>query len=135
MSEDTLCTGGGGRGSLLDMCDASILICVLEDLSLGGMVGDLKGMAGDLEGEGGMVDKAKREGGVSSGVFTAGSTIDDSGGKLIASLLVLSGLPLPLPSVTMSFVTTSLQVRLHLVALWMSVDLLSSHFFKRKLFT
>ena len=128
MSEDTLCTGGGGRGSLLDVCDASILICVLEDLSLGGM-------AGDLEGEGGMVDKAKREGGVSSGVFTVGSTIDDSGGKLIASLLVLSGLPLPLPSVTMSSVTTSLQVRLHLVALWMSVDLLSSHFFKRKLFT
>ena len=26
MSEDTLCTGGGGRGSLLGMCDASILI-------------------------------------------------------------------------------------------------------------
>ena len=111
MSEDTLCTGGGGRGSLLDVwrgrgslldvCDASILICVLEDLSLGGM-------AGDLEREGGMGDKAEREGGFSSGVFTAGSTTDDTGGTLIALLLVLLGLPLPLPSVTMSFVTTSL---------------------------
>ena len=79
MSEDTLCTGGGGRGSLLDVCDASILICVLEDLSLGGM-------AGDLEGEGGMGDKAEREVGVSSGVFTAGSTTDDSGCTLIALL-------------------------------------------------